>query len=111
MRKAYVYKFYDKNDLLLYVGCSLDLLTRIAGHQSSSKWFKKVKTIRIETFSDKKTARKKERNLIESLQPKHNKLHNGKAIISTRVCRSKLDHIVTGRRPSKTKYHDPQQCY
>lgn len=62
MSKHFVYKFYDKDGLILYVGCSPTLLTRIIGHQSSSKWFVKVDTIKIEVFPNKKMLEKRNGN-------------------------------------------------
>lgn len=38
-RLHFVYRVFDATDRLLYVGCSVDVDTRMAGHESASPWF------------------------------------------------------------------------
>lgn len=68
-----VYRLYNANDELLYVG-SGRMFERIYNHSISTQWFKQVVKAEIEHFATRDEARMAEACQIRDLNPKHNKL-------------------------------------
>jgi predicted DNA-binding transcriptional regulator AlpA len=68
-----LYKHYDGNGRLLYVGISLSHLYRLADHRDSSGWYADIRTIKIRHYPDRAAAKKAERQAIERLDPQFNK--------------------------------------
>ncbi len=67
-----LYRCFDSNDVLLYVGASGQIPSRFEGHRSSSKWFMKVARIEIQHFKSRKQAFEAERKAIKSGNPLYN---------------------------------------
>ena len=67
-----VYKHYDKDGRLLYVGATGEVLKRTSLHQSSSAWFESVANIVIEKFEYKSQALDYERKVIFNEKPLYN---------------------------------------
>ena len=72
LNKTYLYRHYDNNDNLIYVGISLSYAHRLSQHKDHSHWFDKIKTVKIETFNNRKTALEAETNAIKNENPKCN---------------------------------------
>lgn len=72
--KTYLYRFYNHKGALLYVGVSLSVTQRLAGHQGAG-WFNQVSEMRVETFADRTTALKAEAAAIKSERPPYNVMH------------------------------------
>lgn len=64
-----------KGDELLYVGISISVLNRIAGHKKSS-WFREIDRITLERYPSKPEALEAEKEAIKSENPKYNVVHN-----------------------------------
>jgi excinuclease UvrABC nuclease subunit len=73
--KYTVYRFYDANLVLLYVGYSQDPKGRFDAHMSSTEWSSEIKSVFIEMFDDQKSALLHEKNTIKELVPKYNKTY------------------------------------
>ena len=56
----HLYRHFDKNGALLYVGISLSAFGRAAQHRMGSRWFNAVKSMTIEAFPIRKAARRAE---------------------------------------------------
>lgn len=69
---AQLYRHFDKDGRLLYVGCSLAALRRFADHGNVSQWFDKIARVEIENFETIEAARAAERCAIEREAPAHN---------------------------------------
>lgn len=67
-----LYRHFDKDDVLLYVGISLSALVRLNQHRITSDWFDQITTIRVETFSSRQEALKAERLAIQTERPFYN---------------------------------------
>lgn len=67
-----VYRFYDANCVLLYVGRSANVGQRVQSHQSSTRWFADVDTISVEHCDDANHASAVEAAAIRSERPLHN---------------------------------------
>lgn len=71
---AELYRHYDKDDILLYVGVSIRTIARIAGHRNTSDWFKDISKITIEHFETRYEAEQAERKAIREENPMCNVL-------------------------------------
>ena len=74
-----LYRHFDANNNLLYIGVSSRISQRIKEHSIHSSWWKNVSKITLEHFETRKEVLEAERNAIIAEQPKHNIKHkNGK---------------------------------
>jgi len=76
MKAAVVYRFYNANHELLYVGCSSDFLTRMASHRLSRDWFDEVAKVTVAHFDDTLTAYEMESVAIATEHPRYNTQHS-----------------------------------
>jgi hypothetical protein len=67
-----VYRHFDKNGRLLYVGVSLSAVCRLAQHKTASPWFLKIHRVEIETHLTRRAALDAEREVIANEKPLHN---------------------------------------
>ena len=67
-----LYRHFDKDNKLLYVGISVDALDRLQSHRSQAFWFDKIRKITIEDYSTRKEALKAEREAAEKESPIYN---------------------------------------
>lgn len=67
-----VYRHFNKEGKLLYVGSSVSVLTRQAAHRNVSPWFADVATITVEHFPDRASMLRAERSAIVNEKPAHN---------------------------------------
>ncbi len=67
-----LYRHFDKDGRLLYVGVSLSALSRLAQHRDASHWFQEIASVKIEVFEDRKAALAAERDAIVKENPLHN---------------------------------------
>lgn len=73
MRPAVVYRMYDDEGALLYVGCTMAPGTRIPQHSVKS-WFHTVSTVKLEHFADRPDAAAAELKAIQTESPLYNRL-------------------------------------
>jgi excisionase family DNA binding protein len=71
-----LYRHFDQNKKLLYVGISLNAVARLSGHRSTSSWFENIATVKIETFPNREAALMAERLAILKEKPLYNRHHN-----------------------------------
>ena len=83
MRTHHVYRIYDADDALLYIGCAQDVETRLSFHceissQSPTSWEIAARMARhtSESYPNKALAREAERQAIAAEAPLLNKQHN-----------------------------------
>ena len=73
MKPTYVYKAFDRQDRLLYVGVTSDLDARFAAHRSTSQWWPYMsRHSLIGPFENRADALAAERDLIKSERPLYN---------------------------------------
>ena len=72
-----LYRFFDAEDTLLYIGITMNPVTRFRAHRADKDWWCEVANIRIETFDDRSALEAAERDAINSEKPKYNVVHNG----------------------------------
>ena len=73
-KKHVVYRHYDKDGKLLYIGCTEQIANRNTQHQTVSCWYKDIVNITLEHFDDRQSALKAESKYIHKEKPVHNKL-------------------------------------
>jgi len=71
-RPHYVYRCYDGNDRLIYVGCSGMPKNRMDQHKASSWWFQQVERIRYTVFPGRTYALAMELKAIAEENPRWN---------------------------------------
>lgn len=76
--KTAVYRHFDADGRLLYVGCSSDPHGRFVNHKCKSAWAFQVATISIEWFENRATALAAERAAILTEKPPFNSALGGK---------------------------------
>ena len=72
MRAAQLYRHYDKDGALLYVGIAYCAFERLKYHRITARWFKQISKITIEHFRGRGAARRAERKAIETENPRFN---------------------------------------
>lgn len=72
-REHYVYWVYDASDVLLYIGCSMNLRRRWSEHRSDHReWINFAARFRVQGPYNYETARRMERDAIDSYEPPFN---------------------------------------
>tara|TARA_R100000951_G_scaffold98990_2_gene89164 strand:- start:1287 stop:1805 length:519 start_codon:yes stop_codon:yes gene_type:complete len=74
--KTALYRQYDRDNKLLYVGISLDYARRVKDHYKGSAWFLDVTHIDLEWFDTREDALAAEEKAIKNEKPECNKQHN-----------------------------------
>jgi len=69
---THLYRHFDAENNLMYVGISLSTITRLGQHQQHSKWFNEIKKVTIEHFSTRQDAIEAEKKAIKTENPKYN---------------------------------------
>lgn len=72
-----LYRYYDKNNVLLYVGISVNAVYRFTQHKNKSSWVDDIERIEIEKFESKKEASEAEVKAIRNEKPLYNVIHQG----------------------------------
>jgi excinuclease ABC subunit C len=110
-----VYRYYDQNGVLLYVGKAKDLKKRVSSYfqkgrpknERLSLMISQIAKIEFTVVDSEKESLILEANLIQSLQPKYNVLlRDDKSYVYVRITRDPIPGIFITRR----KY-DPQSRY
>jgi excinuclease UvrABC nuclease subunit len=71
-----LYRHFDANGTLLYVGMSLNALNRLIQHRQVSLWFDEIANITIEKFETKDQLIEAEMQAIKTESPKYNIIHS-----------------------------------
>lgn len=72
LRPHFVYRCYDTNGALIYVGCSVNPKVRVEGHRLNAWWGDQIATTRNLVFPDADSALYRERKAIYIEKPRHN---------------------------------------
>lgn len=70
-----LYRHFDKDGVLLYVGISKDPIRRMTQHNKSAKWYNLIATITHETFPTRDAVLLAERKAIRTEKPLYNLRH------------------------------------
>ena len=72
----YLYRAFDSQNQLLYVGISGKWSERLHAHEKTSEWMEHTETVKIEKFPDRESVEKAEVIAIQSERPRYNKDFN-----------------------------------
>lgn len=72
-----VYRYYDANDVLLYVGITKRGIGRNIQHSNRAEWWQWVARQEVEHYPSRERASRREKELIQRYHPPFNKAHNG----------------------------------
>ena len=64
-----LYRHYDKDGILLYVGISLNFLTRTDTHSNFAQWWNLIATIKVAHYASRDIAEDAERRAIINEKP------------------------------------------
>ncbi len=70
--KTYLYRHFNADNELLYVGISLSALNRLGQHRDNSHWFDTISRVDIQKFDTKEEALSAETLAIREEKPRHN---------------------------------------
>jgi predicted GIY-YIG superfamily endonuclease len=73
---TYLYKLYDKDNNLLYVGITTNYKIRFRIHSKKQFWWNKVSRRWIKKYSSRTLALKVEKRIIAHQKPKYNITYN-----------------------------------
>jgi excinuclease UvrABC nuclease subunit len=73
-----LYRHFDEDDVLLYIGVADNLALRLSTHERESLWRMFAVRAEVEWLPDRTTALKAEQALIKELQPIFNTVHADK---------------------------------
>lgn len=71
-----LYRFYNANGALLYIGITNSIPRRFDQHSGDKPWYLEVTTMTVEHHPDRPTALQAEKNAIKAEQPRYNIQHN-----------------------------------
>lgn len=71
-----LYRLYDDDEELLYVGITNALPTRLEQHRASKPWWTEVKTIQVRHYDTREDAESSERWFIKKERPRWNVAHS-----------------------------------
>jgi hypothetical protein len=92
--ETHLYRHFNKDGALLYVGISINALCRLKRHEDVSSWFDEIHRVDIERFSSREAALTAECEAIKRETPLHNVRHNR---------HTKADPTVTNRHLGLTR--------
>jgi len=95
---CYLYRHFDNDKNLLYVGISLSVATRLMQHRQNSGWFDRISLVTVEKFPSREEALKAEVEAIKSENPRFN-IQGKRKKISV-----ELSRVCSGRTEISKKY-------
>ena len=76
--RHYVYRLYDADDRLLYVGCTRRFAKRLQEHMRDKEWAAQIDRWTIsDPYPNRDEARAAEAAAIRDEAPRHNRVHRG----------------------------------
>jgi predicted GIY-YIG superfamily endonuclease len=73
---TYLYKLYDQNNKLLYIGITTDYKVRFKNHANNQSWWNKVSRHWIKKYPSRTSALRAEKRIIARQKPKYNITYN-----------------------------------
>lgn len=72
-RATQLYRYFDIDGNLLYIGISVNFMVRASQHKSSSRWFDRISYVNVTHFPNRELAISAERVAISNEMPLYNK--------------------------------------
>jgi excinuclease UvrABC nuclease subunit len=80
-----LYRWFDKNGYLLYVGISRSLHSRVKQHEKTADWITEASFMTVDWFVTRTEVERAEKNAIQLENPLHNKAYKTDSDLVTRV--------------------------
>lgn len=93
-RQHALYRFYDTDGHLLYVGVTLDPSARWKTHSKDKPWWLDVANITVELYPSRSTVIDAERAAIIAERPRYNIVHNHGRPDGTTIPTAQLDRLL-----------------
>ncbi len=71
-KRCSMYRCFDAEGVLLYVGISLSTIKRLGQHRLNTQWFQSINRVDIEHFDSRRLAADAEIAAIQAERPRHN---------------------------------------
>jgi predicted GIY-YIG superfamily endonuclease len=71
-----LYRHFDHEGRLLYIGVSMTITGRTAQHETYAPWFRDIDNIKLEWFGSRSSALRAEKHAITTEKPLHNVTYN-----------------------------------
>lgn len=97
-----LYRHFDGDGRLLYVGISLAPFRRLSSHRHASHWSESIRNIAVEWFPDRAQALSAEFAAITTEKPLHNIEFNGPAVFYS-AKDPELAKALRRRKPTSTE--------
>lgn len=96
LREHFVYRGYDADGVLLYVGCTKGLAQRIKDHEADHRWIHLARSFRLAGPFNYETARELEREAIHTERPLYNQTPESRAHSAAydRVFKRRFRHLL-----------------
>jgi predicted GIY-YIG superfamily endonuclease len=83
--RTFLYRIYDAQGVLLYVGISKTFAARLARHHQDQPWADEIAEVKCHPFPDRESAHQAEVEAIRLEKPVHNQQHKVKPSASERM--------------------------
>lgn len=77
-----LYRMFDADDGLLYVGISMNVAQRFAAHRSDKQWWGDITRIALEHFATRQEVLAAEHHAIRSEHPRYNVQHTPRTLVA-----------------------------
>lgn len=101
----YVYRVYDPFGDLIYIGCSIDVPSRMSQHYSQAWWGPQAAKVKAKVYPNRFTGRRAESEAIRTERPRWNS--TGRGPRNTWTEQDYVDYITTRRNGP---YADSSSC-
>lgn len=91
---THLYRHFDQDGVLLYVGISLNAIQRLSQHRDHSSWFGSIARVEIKTFETREAAMEAERVTIANENPKYNVRRPPPTKLKKKVEESRADLVA-----------------
>lgn len=68
----HLYRHFDETGALLYVGVSLNTVSRLVDHKRTAKWFSRLARVEVQRFPTREASLDAERLAVETERPLYN---------------------------------------
>lgn len=103
----HLYRHFDSDGNLLYVGISLNAVARLAQHKICSQWFSQITTITIENFPTRHELLSAEIEAIKNEKPLYNVQHRDSEV----VIKERIYEAEKSRAESFKKFRNYKSIY
>jgi hypothetical protein len=75
-RGFHLYRHFDSNGVLLYVGVSISAVSRLRAHKQSAHWFWSIANVTVQSFNTREESLAAEKEAIKTERPLFNITHS-----------------------------------